>query len=528
VTFSKIKLYHHTLKHVKFSQVYFRLYYTLRNKLYSRNYTKDLSKELKPLSWLQNLDFKQSYASDKSFTFLNITHQFENEIDWNFNGYGKLWTYNLNYFDFLNQDNITMQEGLLLIQDYIKKAETLEDGLESYPISLRGINWIKFLSKNSIQNEKIDQSLYNHYLRLANNLEYHLLGNHLLENAFSLFFGAYYFQDDIFYKKAYKILKQELQEQVLQDGAHFELSPMYHQIVLSRLLDCIQLLQLNSWKNDDLLTYLESIANKMLAWLSIVTYKNGDIPMVNDATFGIAPCSNEIFLYAENLGLKWGKMILGDSGYRKFSNDHYECFMDLGNIGPDYIPGHAHSDTFNFELYIDEHPFIVDRGISTYEKNQTRELERSTASHNTVEVNSKNQSEVWAGFRVGKRAKIIDRTENANEITASHDGYKNFGVIHQRNFRTESRSLVIEDKISGSPLSSKAFFHLHPSVKNFEIKEGLIFFPEQKIELSFNKDKINIEETTYDYALGFNQTEKATILKVAFEKHLETKIKVLN
>ena len=40
----------------------------------------------------------------------------------------------------------------------------------------------------------------------------------------------------------------------LNDGAHFELSPMYHKIILSRLLDCIQLIKLNYvWKKDDLL-----------------------------------------------------------------------------------------------------------------------------------------------------------------------------------------------------------------------------------------------------------------------------------
>ena len=32
---------------------------------------------------------------------------------------------------------------------------------------------------------------------------------------------------------------------ILEDGGHFELSPMYHQIMLFRVLDCIQLLKLN-------------------------------------------------------------------------------------------------------------------------------------------------------------------------------------------------------------------------------------------------------------------------------------------
>ena len=72
----------------------------------------------------------------------------------------------------------------------------------------------------------------------------------------------------------------------------------------------------------------------------------------------------------------------------------YELFLDVGNIGPDYQPGHAHSDTFNFELIFKNKPIIVDTGISTYEKNNTRQLQRSTFSHNTVMIGNSEQSEV--------------------------------------------------------------------------------------------------------------------------------------
>ena len=52
-----------------------------------------------------------------------------------------------------------------------------------------------------------------------------------------------------------------------------------------------------------------------------------------------------------------------------------------------YISGHAHADTFNFELYIKNSPFIVDAGVSTYNLGEQRDNERATKSHNTVEVN---------------------------------------------------------------------------------------------------------------------------------------------
>lgn len=70
-----------------------------------------------------------------------------------------------------------------------------------------------------------------------------------------------------------------------------------------------------------------------------------------------------------------------------------ELLADVGSIGPDYQPGHAHADTFNFVLYLNERPIIVDTGTSTYEVNEIRFYERSTAAHNTVVVAGKNSSE---------------------------------------------------------------------------------------------------------------------------------------
>ena len=131
--------------------------------------------------------------SNKSkFEILNIEKKFESigSINWNFLGNGKLWCYNLNYFEFLLQKGLDCDLGIDLILSYIKNQSVLKDGLESYPISLRNINWIKFLTTHRIKNSKIDSFTYSCYLHLLKNLEYHLLGNHLLENAFSLFIGS--------------------------------------------------------------------------------------------------------------------------------------------------------------------------------------------------------------------------------------------------------------------------------------------------------------------------------------------------
>tara|TARA_R110001606_G_scaffold192261_1_gene340062 strand:- start:1458 stop:2507 length:1050 start_codon:yes stop_codon:yes gene_type:complete len=347
------------------------------------------------------------------------------------------------------------------------------------------------------------------------------MGNHLLENGFSLLFGAYFFRDEQIYNKGYSILKVELEEQILDDGAHFELSPMYHQIILHRILDSINLIRLNPWKDDTLLNLLIEKAKLMLSWLKNVAYKDGSIPMVNDSAYNITFSSKDLLDYAQKLNIEFNTINLGASGYRKINNEAYELFLDVGNIGPDYQPGHAHSDTFSFELMSKGRPFIVDTGTSTYEKNTIRQLERDTSSHNTVMINDKNQSEVWGGFRVAKRAKILSLKEGKNYIEASHNGYKIDGYIHNRCFSWSDNIIVIKDEISKkTDFKAKAFFHFDSEV-TLKIKGDRVYVNDLKIEFSGAKS-LHVEE--YNLANGFNCTVKAQKIIAIFDNVLETQI----
>jgi len=511
---SKTRLLFNTIKFLKPIQIEYRLYYFARKKIRDSIGKKPLlfkESSANGLNLKESIHIADSYKSKNKFSFLNLEKQFENKIDWNCSTHGKLWTYNLTYFDYLSHTN--QKDSLYLVKSFVEHISTIKDGLEPFPISLRGINWIKYFSYSQIRDKNIENSLYAQYYILLDNLEYHLLGNHLLENGFSLLFGAYYFEDEVLYKKAKEILLKQLEEQILDDGAHFELSPMYHQIMLFRVLDCINLVQNNSWKEHDLLAFLRDKSELMLGWLESISYKNGEIPLFNDSTNGIAPISAELFSYANRLNIKSNKLPLSKSGYRKISKKNYECIIDVGNIGADYIPGHAHADAFNFELQINGKPFIVDTGLSTYETNSRRMLERSTCSHNTVEVNGINQSEVWGGFRVGNRANIIALNEEIGAIRATHDGYKKENIYHTRKWLFEENSIVIEDSLNKSALAV-ARFHFHPNISEEEILTYL----------EVNEEAIQFEK--YNYSPEFNITKEAVILNVYFNNHLKIKINI--
>jgi len=467
-----------------------------------------------------------SYYDKDTFLFLNKSSSFDQKIDWNYTGYGMLWVYNLNYFEFLIQPGFSKETGLRLINDYISQYKEIKIGNDSYPISLRNIFWIRFLSEHSIKDERIDSFLYSQYKILQHNLEYHLLGNHLLENAFSLFFGAYYFRDKQLYKKARNLLKEELNEQILNDGGHFELSPMYHSIMLYRLLDCINVVHNNQWIEDDLIHFMSCKAALMLSWLQNIAFSSGNIPHLNDSTNDMAPFSKELFEYAKRLNIQYQVLPLSDSNYRTFIGNNFKCIMDIGGIMPRYQPGHAHADTFNFVLEINGKSVFVDTGCSTYEPDTVRSYEKGTSAHNTVVWGGKNSSQVWASHRVGEKANVKIIKDSYNQIIVQHDGYKKLGVIHQRTFcQIDDSTIKIADTILGdSDLQGIAYFHVDREISDIRINNDIISLPICK--LSFNNFEA-IELKPFEQAMGFNRRLDSQCICVKFRKKLTTTIGVI-
>ena len=533
--------YVHTVKHLKPIQIKYQIWYRLRKIIRSKTgfkYSLSIEKEGKALNLVPDITKYTSYEKG-TFNFLNREKDFEGNIDWNYNKYGKLWTYNLNYFDFLNQEQLESETGLKLIDDFISKLNQKSIGLEPYPIALRSINWVKFLSQHSFLTprspresaapaarnlDRINASQYAQYQILLDNLEYHLLANHLLENGFSLLFGAFYFSDETLYSKAKEIITDELEEQILDDGGHFELSPMYHQIILDRLLDSINLVQNNHRfeSQERLLKQMQDKAQKMLNWLNQMTFSNGQIPLLNDAAPGIAPTTQQLNEYAKRLNLmsenSSNPWPLSESGYRRFNGSSYECILDIGPIGPSYQPGHAHADTFNFVLNVKNEPILVDTGISTYDTGKTRLKERGTSAHNTVTVQDKNSSEVWSSFRVARRAKVKIIKEERNNIVACHDGYKRMGTLHQRAWAFSENQIKVNDTLKGKLVEGKAHLWLAPGlapvIKANEVKVNNVL-------ITFhNSTHINLIPTKIPH--GYNRFLDSYKIEIMFEHHLNT------
>ena len=214
--------------------------------------------------------------------------------------------------------------------------------------------------------------------------------------------------------------------------------------------------------------------------------------------------------------MKLQPVYLKESGYRKFTTPRYECVVDVGAIGPLYIPGHAHADTLNFVLNVDGKPLLVNTSISTYEKNSRRDEERSTKVHNSVVVNGCNSSDVWGGFRVGERSAVKILVDKERTVSAQHDGYRGVGVVHRRNWEFHDGSMVITDRVTGKAESVEACLHFDHTV-NPSLSGSSILT--ESVDIVFEGPE-RIEIQRYMQALGFNRTVEATCAVVTFSSSL--------
>jgi uncharacterized heparinase superfamily protein len=479
--FNKVSKIFHTLKYLKFEQFYYRALY----KFTKPKIVNPVASGVNSFYWNGPCLFKQSIFESYKVSFLNEVGVVEKNTDWNSHVHAKLWLYNLHYFDDLS--SVTYQERESIHYSFINRwieenPPCFGNGWEPYPLSLRLVNWVKWFSKKESVEQKYLNSIAQQASALSQQLEYHILGNHLFANAKALtFVGAYLKGDEAesFLKLGLKILDREIKEQFLADGAHFELSPMYHEILLWDLLELIDLAKtsqntklierLNKWK---------SVAESALYWLKTMIHPDGEVSFFNDAAIGIAASPDEIFCYAKKLGLDCKKP-LGllttnhTSGYSRVQNGNYTLLFDHANVGPDYLPGHAHADSLSFELSVGLQRVFVNSGTSLYGVSKERSRQRETAAHNTVVVEKQSSSEVWSGFRVARRAyvKLHKAEESASEIilSASHDGYKRLKpkVIHTRTIKALLDYFIITDDLS---FKADATFnlHVHPDV---EIKQ---------------------------------------------------------
>lgn len=469
-------LYFHTLRYLRPQQIIGRFKFRLhkpRPDLRNAPSCRPMA-----LPWVLPVERHPSLLGEMRWRFLNEEHEIAAAQDWNASEIAKLWLYNLHYFDDLNSQRAETRHlwHLKLIERWIdENPPGVGVGWEPYPISLRIVNWVKWLLARRDVGEalaaKIHQSLAVQARYLMRRLEFHLLGNHLFANAKALVCCGLYFsggEAERWYARGMQIVERQMAEQILSDGGHFERSPMYHALMLEDVLDLLNLL--TTYGEARQIDWI-SVVQKMQGWLAAMTHPDGEIAFFNDAAIGVAPRAETLAQYAQRLGvdatasMSEESVLLAPSGYARFARGSMVLLADVGPVGPDYLPGHAHADTLSFEMSLGARRVFVNSGTSVYGEGVERQRQRGTAAHNTVRLDRKDSSQVWAGFRVARRARVHALRHTQDSLAASHDGYACLPgrPTHTRQWRVVDGGVDIIDEVSGrSSHAVESFLHVHP------------------------------------------------------------------
>ena len=518
-----------------------------------------------------------------TFRFLNHAHRFGKDVDWHSRDVSHLWRYQLHYFGYA-LDLGAAYRATGDAEYYVKFKNLVEswdarnpvgslDGWHAYTISIRTVNWVyarelfhSELKQDPEFDRKLIELLYVQFNFLSLHLEFQGLGNHLLANIRALLFGGCMFvgaSPRRWLARAEHLLAREIDEQVPADGGHFERSSMYHLQVLKDLLECHMVLR--RCGNGSLAEGVKTTVERMLRFIRGMIAPDGSMPLLNDSSYDLMPSPLEALLAAGEVfsagASRQSRAVLNflvgqqsnaapslptepfastsfcDTGYFVMRGAREDMMViDCGKVCPDYLPPHAHADTLTFDLWAGGVHFITDSGTYEYTAGEWRDYFRSTRAHNTVCVDGMDQSEVWASFRVARRANPGEvswiSTEDGDYFCGSHDGYLRLQdpVQHTRRIlRVGSSVWLVLDTLSGAGHHHmESNIHFHPEVDLEPIGPGAVEVARQGRTLTLitlpsmackiNSGSLNPKQGWYSPEFGVRQPRST--ISLTFEHQI--------
>lgn len=138
------------------------------------------------------------------------------------------------------------------------------------------------------------------------------------------------------------------------------------------------------------------------------------------------------------------------------------------------IAAHGHADALSILLHINGYPFIIDAGTYTYHTDpEWRKYFVSTAAHNTINIDGKNQAAykgptMWLKHYQTK-SYFISQHGEFEKVFATHDGYLNLDCKHERGMMIDkfNSKFLIRDHVvvNKKPHQIQSLLLLHPAVQ---------------------------------------------------------------
>jgi uncharacterized heparinase superfamily protein len=318
---------------------------------------------------------------------------------------------------------------------------------------------------------------------------------------------------------AVRMLREELNTQILPDGGHVSRNPG---ALIELVTDLLPLRQLFSARNLQPPQALISAIDRMMPMLRFFRHADGNFAQFN----GMGPTPVDLLATVLAYDDARGAPVSNapHSGFQRIDVGQTALLMDSGRPPPIDVSQEAHAGCLSFELSWKAHRLVVNCGLPAVNKENWRQVTRATAAHSTVTFNDASSCQMvdnrWLrrllfGVPIvsGPRHIEVERWHDTEGLRASHDGYaRSIGAIHTRTLRfsTDGRTLEGEDTFTpakGQALPEEAAdeyavrFHLHPLVKATRLGDGrgvILLLPDRDLwSFSTYGEATELEESVY-------------------------------
>ena len=448
-----------------------------------------------------------------------------------------LWRFHLHYWDWAwrlaaEPDRIRARACFATIWRSWQAAVVVGQGdaWYPYPAALRAWSYCG-IHRDLVAGSEIEDSfiasLSTHAGFVRRHLETDIGGNHLIKDLKALAGLAVFFADEGLLGQALDRLTRQLAVQVFPDGGHYERAPAYHCQVLADLIDVAGLTRAAGLEPKPELTLA---IQRMRHWLGCVLSPEGQVPLLND---GYPVDAELIGVLQPGTASEGPLLVLPDTGMVRASAGGWRLLADVGAPCPDELPGHAHADTLSCLVHVDGAPLLVETGTSTYEPGSTCDYERSTAAHNTVEVDGADSTEVWGAFRAARRARVSNIEARASggvlTVEAAHDGFRRLPgrPVHRRRWSLSEAGLRVDDLISGDGEHSVAVsWHLTPgSALRLAAGGAAVSTPTGEFRVAVSASRpVKLAAKSAPLATAFGRTVDAPLLTCRIDAALPMRI----